>query len=185
MVYSNTNKLTHICAIKPTNTTLSAFRRPYFIKPFLTFFVHTSRSRDIVAVSSLSQQSSTADMANKCRNRSTDFGHLWPPEDWNLANISKHWIISENYPNQYEVYSMISIPDNGPKPPMAMFWPPEGKKWSTWPNIYSFRKTCIINAYTKYEVDSVISILENGQKPSVLELFSGRQGLKFSERGPN
>ena len=89
----------------------------------------------------------------------------------------KYRIIPENYTNQYEVYSMISIhvPDIGWKPPIAaFFWPPEVKKWSTWPNIFLSLKTCIISAYTKYEVDWVISILDNGQKPSVLEPFSGR-----------
>ena len=61
----------------------------------------------------------------------------------------------------------------------TIFRPPEGKKWSSWPNNYSFLKTCIISEYTKYEVDWMISILDNGQKPSVLEPFYGRQSAEI------
>ena len=86
------------------------------------------------------------------------------------------WNIHEKYNNQYEVYSLMSVPDNDRKPQIAaIFLATRGEKWSTWPNIFSSLKTCIISAYTKYEVDWVISILDNGQKPSVLEPFSGRQ----------
>ena len=147
-----------------------------FHQSFLYFFVHTSRYRDLIAMSSLSHQRPTVDVS---RNRTVIANNkFWPSlatRGLKFGQCGQNWIISENYTNQYEVYSVISIPDNCWKLPIAaIFWPPEGNKWSAWRNIYSFLKTCMISANTKYEVDWAISILNNCQTTSVLEQFSSR-----------
>ena len=75
-IYVNTEcipaQINPICAIHPTNITLTAIRQPYFINPFLDF-IQTSRSRDLIVVWSLSRQRAT----------------FWPPENWNLSKWPK------------------------------------------------------------------------------------------------
>ena len=171
-MYSSTNKLTHICTIQPKNTTLPAFRQPYTSSILPWFFVHISRSRELITVPSLSQQRPTVNMARKCQEtgqllKTTNFGHLWPPEGYNLANVAKKiesflkTTLTSMKCIQWSVFQMMV--ESHPFP--AIFRPPEGKKWSKWPNNYSFLKTCTISEYTKYEVFWMISILDNGLKP--------------------
>ena len=170
-MYTSTDKLTHIFAIQPNNTTLAAFRQPYFINPSL-IVVQTSRSRDLIAASSLIRQRPTVNVARKCQKqvkyRKQPIAAIF---DYQRPEILPIWPKSDNFwkpTDQYELYSMTSIHNNGQKPPpAAMFQPPEGRLANVPKNL----KTQLTSVYTMYEVDSVTSIPDNGWIPPTAHIL--------------
>ena len=88
---------------------------------------------------------------------------------WPFLATRGQKIISENSPNQYEMYSMVSMPENDQKlPTAAIFLPPEGQNLT---NVPPNRTIHLSSVYKIYEADSVTSIPDNGWKPPIVDIL--------------
>ena len=140
-MYPGTNKLTHICALHiwPQNTTLAAFRQPYFINPFSVDIAKTCKNTSTLVVVNNHFQPFVV-------NQKAEIWLMWPTVEsflqTHLASIKCiQWaifhIMVRNH--QLQFLSATRRPKIGQRAQKS--------------------ETHLTNVYTMYEVDSVFQIM--------------------------